>query len=187
MTTRKDLNEYKWDEFFKEFQDETPRAAVIISGAFLDTLLRDLLASFMVDDPKAVDELLGSEKDAEKPLGTFGGRISATYCLGLISPHECHDLKIIKKIRNKFAHKFHGYSFDDPEIVKLCDLLKAPSILGRTSTSGDQSHRRKYLSTIALLVNQLGIRILSIQHNRRVITKDVEVLQVVVTGKEKDK
>lgn len=50
-TKRNNLNEYNWNLFFEEeFQKETPMAAVIISGAFLDSLLRDLLASFMIDD-----------------------------------------------------------------------------------------------------------------------------------------
>ena len=51
-TVRKNLDEYNWDKFYKEFQQESPRAAVILSGAFLDSLFRDLLASFMIENDK---------------------------------------------------------------------------------------------------------------------------------------
>ena len=51
---RTNLDEYKWKDFFEEFQSESPRAAVIISCAFLDSLLRDLIGSFLVEDAKKV-------------------------------------------------------------------------------------------------------------------------------------
>ena len=110
------LDDYNWKEFFEEFQNETPRAAAIISGAFLDSLLRDLLASFMINERKTVDELLGTEKNSDTPLGSFGARITTAYCLGLISKIELNDLRQIKNIRNRFAHKLHGYSFDDKDL-----------------------------------------------------------------------
>ena len=67
---RKNLDEYQWKEFFEEFQNESPRAAVIISGAFLDSLLRDLISSFMIDDTKKVNELLGDVDGSEAPLSS---------------------------------------------------------------------------------------------------------------------
>ena len=171
MFERKDLNEYNWELFFEEFQEETPRSAVIISGAFLDALLRDLLATFMIDSKKDVDELLGSEKDAEKPLGSFGARKKAAYCLGLINETEYHDLKIIQKVRNKFAHKMHGFSFEDFAIVNLCNSLKISLPVNHEQTNNEQLHREKYIQSIALLVNFLGARILSIQKDKRSILR----------------
>ena len=185
MTTkRKNLDEYNWDVFFEEFQKESPRSAVIISGAFLDALLRDLLASFMIEDEKTVDELLGTEKNSETPLGAFGARIKAAYCLGLISKSEYNDLKYIKNIRNKFSHKLHGYSFDDKEIIKWCDNLQTPKIFKEAFQSFLDSHRGKYVFTVSILSNQLGLKVLGIQKERRVIREDVKLGQVVrVVGK----
>ena len=145
-TNRSNLNEYNWDIFFEEFQNETPRAAVIISGAFLDSLLRDLLASFMIEnDKKAVDELLGTENNSDTPLSSFGARIKLAYCLGLISAVEYNDLKCIKFIRNKFAHKLHGYSFDEKEVVKYCDKLQTPIMFDGVLPSISDSHHSKYV------------------------------------------
>ena len=81
-----------WKKFFDELQNESPRAAVIIAGAFLDSQLRDLLSNFLVDDPKVVDEFLGSEKNPDRPLSSFSSRIKAAYCLGLISKSIYQDL-----------------------------------------------------------------------------------------------
>ncbi|MDP2983749.1 MAG: MltR family transcriptional regulator [Candidatus Latescibacter sp.] len=180
---RTDLNEYKWDTFFDEFRQETPRAAVIISGAFLDSLLRDLIASFMIDEDNVVGELLGSDKNSETPLSSFGTRIKTAYCLGLISKAEYNDLKIIKKIRNKFAHKLHGYSFEEKEIVGLCNSLQKPVIL-KVLPVIQKSHRDKFVITVSILANQLGIKILDVQRERRTVKDDMQLAQVIrVEGK----
>ena len=49
-----------WDGFFKELQDESPRAAVIIASAFLDAQLRAILLNSFVDK-KTSEELLDSD------------------------------------------------------------------------------------------------------------------------------
>ncbi|HKI21702.1 MAG TPA: hypothetical protein VKA15_27675, partial [Isosphaeraceae bacterium] len=46
-------------EFSRLFQDEeNDRALAIVGGAFLDTLLENILSEFLVDDEKEVGELL---------------------------------------------------------------------------------------------------------------------------------
>ncbi len=176
---RNNLNEYNWNEFFEEFQKETPRAAVIVSGAFLDSLLRDLLSSYMVDDRKVVNELLGTEHYSETPLGSFGARIKTAYCLGLISKLEYNDLQLIKNIRNRFAHKLHGYSFDDKEIIKWCDHIQTPKIFNDTFLSILDNHRDMYVFTISILSAQLVLKIQGVQKERRVVRRDSELGQVV--------
>src|ERR1700674_3014369 len=91
-----------WKGFYEELQSEKPRAAVIIAAAFMDGWLRQLIANFMVDDAKAVDNLLGAENNSDCPLSSFSARIRASYCLGLISMDEYDDLNTIRKIRNQF-------------------------------------------------------------------------------------
>ena len=98
-------------EFTHQFQQEkNERAAAILGGAFLDTLLQHSLVNFLVDDLKEVERLLAYDK----PLGTYGGRISFAYCLGLIGKIVRDDLRLVGKIRNRFAHDLRA-SFDaDP-------------------------------------------------------------------------
>jgi hypothetical protein len=68
-------------EFTRLFHDEkNERAAAIVGGAFLDTLLEHILFGFLVEDEREVQRLL----EPEQPLGTYGARVRIVYCLGLI-------------------------------------------------------------------------------------------------------
>lgn len=173
LKIRNDLNEYEWQKFAEELNQETPRAAVIISGAMLDELLRDLLASFMIDDKSKVDELLGSEKNAMAPLSSFGARIQLAYTLGLISKFIYDDLILIKKIRNSFAHKKHGYSFDADKVVSLCNSLKVFEIMTSKSFKITDSVFDKFKISVVFLASRIGLYILETQHQRRNVPKEV--------------
>ena len=81
------------------YSEASDRAVAIIGPAFLDTLISDILIEFMVDDEREVKNLL----QPDGPLGTYGSRVTACYCLGLIGPIIATDLRTIAKIRNRFA------------------------------------------------------------------------------------
>lgn len=177
--TRTNLDEYRWEGFFEEFQNETPRACVIVSAAFLDHILRDILASFMIPEKKSVDDLLGTDKQPERPLSSFGARISSAYCLGLINRLEHNDLMTIKKMRNKFAHNLHGISFDTQEIIDLCNNLKTPTMGNHLFPPHLNTPRSRYTLTVSLLSMQLGIRIFDVQKEQRTIRNYPEIGQVI--------
>jgi DNA-binding MltR family transcriptional regulator len=123
MSKTKDL----WGQYAEEAKQlakESERGVAIIAAAYLDEQLHQLIANFLVDDEKEVDELLGGDTCFGSALGSFDSRIRAAYCLGLISRDEYYDLKIIKKIRNQFAHRLHGVSFEDQSIGVQCNSLK---------------------------------------------------------------
>ena len=109
--------------FLSAFSEESPRAAAIVAGSYLDTLLVELLDAALIGNKKARANLLGDDKSADKPLGTFSARIRAAHALGLISPNEYADLNTVRTIRNKFAHAQHGFSFDDSAVAGLCASL----------------------------------------------------------------
>ena len=102
-----------------DYGEASDRAVAIVGPAFLDTLLCDTLIEFMVDDEKQVRRLL----DPEGPLGTYGSRITACYCLGLIGPIIASDLRIVGKIRNQFAHDLCA-DFSDQKISQWCRALR---------------------------------------------------------------
>jgi hypothetical protein len=107
-------------EFTRLFRDEkNERAAAIIGATFLDTLLEHCLTSLLVDDDKEVRRLL----EYDQPLGTFGSRASVAYCLGLIGKTIRDDLRLVGKIRNRFAHDLDT-SFDQDPIRTWCLALK---------------------------------------------------------------
>ncbi len=99
-------------EFARLFRDESnDRAMVIVGAAFLDTQLEHIITTFLVDDEKEIQTMLRPDQ----PLGTYGGKIRLAYCLGLVGVNVRNDLKLIGKIRNKFAHDLYA-SFEDPDI-----------------------------------------------------------------------
>jgi len=107
-------------EFSRLFQGEkNERAAAIVGGAFLDTLLEHILLGFLAEDENEVRRLL----DPDQPLGAYGGRVRVVYCLGLIGKIVRDDLRFVGKIRNRFAHDLHA-SFDDESIRFWCHSLK---------------------------------------------------------------
>jgi len=48
---------------------------------------------------------------------TFFARIELSYRLGLLHPIIHHELHLIKAVRNEFAHKTVGITFESPEVV----------------------------------------------------------------------
>ncbi len=83
------------------------------------TLLSGILVDFMIENRNEVDKLL----QPDGPLGTYGSRVTACYCLGLIGKIVTIDLRIVGKIRNCFAHDIRT-DFTDPKISQWCRLLR---------------------------------------------------------------
>jgi CheY-like chemotaxis protein len=160
---------------FREVKKIDPRAAVIISAAFMDVWLRQLIADFMVDDSKAVDELVGTEDNIDRPLSSFSSRIRAAYCLGLIPRDEYDDLLMVRKLRNRFAHGMHGLSVDDDVIVSWCNELKIPKKI----FAGKVHHWDTFLIAVSMLTSRLAIRAKGIGEKRLTVAQGFELTQVV--------
>jgi DNA-binding MltR family transcriptional regulator len=144
----------------KEFQGETDRAAAVLSSAYLDHLLGQLIAASMAVEYDKVDKLL--YQDGHGPLGTFSARIDTAYCLGLISKDERSDLHSIRNIRNDFAHKLTGLTFDYQTIADRCLNLKGAQVGGRPPISRERFEK----ASIRLMVDiNLRIREKKIERN----------------------
>jgi DNA-binding MltR family transcriptional regulator len=145
--------------FLDELQGEGDRNAAIIGAAFLDEQLRQLLVNYFVNDEKEVALLTSGDS----PLGAFAARIRAAYCMGLISKEDFEDLKIIKDIRNAFAHQLHGRSFSDSDIAeayaRLGNHKRFQSIQAHTS-------REMFELTTVFISMQIGLKIQMILEKR---------------------
>lgn len=146
--------------FLEEFQKESDRSTAIMGAAFLDEHLKQLLTNFFIDDAKEVAHLLSSES----PLGSFGARIRAVYCLGLISQEYFESLKIIKAIRNDFAHQLHGLTFDDKNIANECEKLKS---LQPIKSKVTQTPRQLFVTSTIFVLMDVSVRALTILDKRR--------------------
>jgi DNA-binding MltR family transcriptional regulator len=120
--------EERWDnEFMKEFEKESDRACVILSASMLDQALESLLKAYLVPLSSAEDELLDG---AYAPISTFSARIDLAYRLGLISTKFCHDLHLIRKIRNDFAHNITECNFENVSVHgKVSELCRSSGLI----------------------------------------------------------
>lgn len=105
--------------YLETLNKESPRGRVLISTGFIEEQLREILLAFMLAGKEAERLLEGGNA----PLGTLSARTDACYSLGLISQDEHHDLVLIRRIRNEFAHQVHT-SFETPSVVSRCKELR---------------------------------------------------------------
>jgi DNA-binding MltR family transcriptional regulator len=146
-------------EFLEEFQGETDRAAAVLGAAYLDSRLEVLLREKFVALPDFVEQLF----HGQGALSSFSARISICYAIGLISRQAAEDLHIIRKIRNDFAHKPHGLSFETPTIadrVSNIRIVKSFRLEGQPFSFDDTSIRYIFNVAVAtLLINGIEYRI----------------------------
>ncbi|MFM9849460.1 MAG: hypothetical protein ACKVP3_20150 [Hyphomicrobiaceae bacterium] len=82
-------------------RDDADRSIAILGGALVENALKQaLLSQFMAlgDD----EALLFDGSDT--PMGTLRRKSCVAYALGIIGPNTLHDVDIIRRIRNDFAH-----------------------------------------------------------------------------------
>lgn len=106
----------------KELEGSSDRAAVIVGGAIIDEVLRDILESFLLKEKEKNKEIFSGNG----PLATFSAKITMAYLLGLISKWERDRIDTIRKIRNDFAHGLETASFSNQSIKDRCASLKVP-------------------------------------------------------------
>jgi hypothetical protein len=111
------------NKILKEFFGQSDRSAAVLIGAEIDIQLERILSHFLLPPLKKSSPLL----QHDGPLGSFSTRIEMIYRLGLIPEDWHHDLHVIRKIRNEFAHGRTGLDFKQPPV---CDLA-ANLIIGK--------------------------------------------------------
>ena len=73
----------KDSEIQKEFIDSPDRIAGIIGAAIIEAHLDRAIRSFLVDDPKEVENFISS-KSVSAPISSFSAKARFAYCCGLI-------------------------------------------------------------------------------------------------------
>ena len=101
---------------------ETDRGAALIVGGYLEEHLKLLLLASFVKCHSVRASLF---EGGSAPLGSMSARIDLAYAIGLISAEARRELRLIKRIRNIFAHDFRPRTFEDPEIRDRCQEFRA--------------------------------------------------------------
>ena len=106
---------------------QSDRAKAIILAAEIDYLLLKILKKHLIPRKKITKNDIDLFATSG-PLGSFAARIELSYRLGITLKIICHDLQIIRRIRNKFAHEPHGFSFENDFIKQLVRNFKMPKL-----------------------------------------------------------
>lgn len=95
---------------------ESDRGAVLVGASLLEQVLEKLLRTLFsaIGNPaKAVVDPLFSGMG---PLNTFSAKITVCHLLGLLDDDQLHDLGLLRKVRNEFAHTAQEVDFSDKVI-----------------------------------------------------------------------
>lgn len=114
-----DLQAY-FDLMLNAFEGESERSIGIVSICILDQQLEKLISSHFIKNAQ-VSSLFKSEHI----LQTFYAKTNIAYFSGLIPKWLYEDLRILGKIRNKFAHEVAcNLHFSDQSVLKLINQCK---------------------------------------------------------------
>lgn len=106
------------------FQIGNDRAFVLVFTALVEDSLRNLLLSHMNKDLNSDDRRRIFEY--EGLAGSFSSRTMLAWAMGIIGKDTRHDLDLIRKLRNEFAHSRVSFNFETDEVKAICALLRIP-------------------------------------------------------------
>jgi len=134
------------NDFSKQYDGESDRASAILASSFLDNCLENFLKEKLADH-KIKDNLF----KGYGPLSSFSARTDIALLLGLIPEHIYQDLKIIRKIRNEFAHSTEQISFSKGKIKDFVSNLQLAKGYPRSDGSLRviNGARQQFLSAIS--------------------------------------
>lgn len=140
-------------------QKESDRGCALVSVAFLDDVLRRLLLESLREG-KTTKELLKGE------LATIDSRMKMAYVLGHIDRNEYNNLKIICRIRNKFAHFYDEIDFKEDKISKLCQELSPRTINAPNSEHYPiDNERYRFILAVVEYMNTIQLTTLSLKNS----------------------
>lgn len=131
--------------FRASITNETDRGAVLMSAAYLDDKLRQLIERKLVQDKK----ILRRAFEFNGPLGSFSARIDFAYLLGILPKNAQRDLHTIRAIRNQFAHYAAPLSYEDEKIKPLCEKLVFHG--EKDAASAGSKYRRSVMGLLSLI------------------------------------
>jgi Domain of unknown function (DUF4145) len=157
LTRRFDLENDDFSAVWEEIHNYPARASAIASAALLEDALRWAIEQRVVDY-LCPDDLCDIFSNAGAPLCSLHAKIVMGYALGIYGPKARNDLRVIKGIRNAFAHAPRSITFETAEIVSECEhLCYLQALADRENTSlVPRSTKEMLLDTIKMIILDLS-------------------------------
>ena len=89
------------ETLIEEMGSQTDRGAAIIGAAWVEEAMTAAIEAYLYPSSKAWDGLFGNYG----PMSTFSAKIDLARLLGMVSEVIRADLRIIRDVRNEFAHR----------------------------------------------------------------------------------
>ena len=121
--SRIEIDSRQWSGFFDELRSESDRGAAILASVWIENLLERKLRTMFAKGNSATRRKLFENG----PFSAFSSKTLAAHCLGWIDSDTFHDINLVRKIRNLFAHELHGMDLESPKVRRLIDQFKTPS------------------------------------------------------------
>jgi hypothetical protein len=121
--------------------------ALVVAGLVEDELEKLLLAAGRQLSNKTAKGLFGGMG----PLSSFSAKIEIAYLFELIDKPVRDDLRVIKSIRNAFAHTTRFLHFDSPRIAKETCKMST----WKDDIEGQDCYRERALECINLIKQKL--------------------------------
>jgi hypothetical protein len=138
-------------EAMATFTKQSDRGCALVAAAWVDDALEECIRAGLRPEQKIADDLF----EPLGLLGSFGARIKIAYMFGLIERYEYHDLEVIRRIRNDFAHVRQNLRFTTQHIKERCNDLHAAKAFHIGSGSAIRSPRQKFLLSVYFLADSL--------------------------------
>jgi hypothetical protein len=141
------------ENIFSTYRELQPRELAIVSAAVLDAALVELLSLRLSGPQNEIEEFLGVNGDGRAPAGSFGARIQLAVLVGLLTENDAALLRIVKQIRNLFAHRVI-VDFLTPQVLnqtrRLLGLWRA-----RCASLSAPETRPKWFSNLDIIQENL--------------------------------
>lgn len=112
-----------FEAFNSSLSDESDRARVIVVACWIEEFLKvRLMNEFSKGNAEAREALFSNNG----PFATFSAKTNAAFCAGWIDSDVHHDIRVIRKLRNIFAHSYNPVSLDEEETRNLIQSLRVP-------------------------------------------------------------
>lgn len=153
--TRDDRDPYA---YLREVETGSDRSVALLLGADAEKCLaRYMLVKLDITDPAISEKLTGRGG----PLGTFHQCAMLAEATGAITSAEAQAVKVVRDVRNAFAHAARPVTFDTPEIVAECDPLRKITKLSKKAPT-----RKVYVDAARIIILTCHIRGMQILTDR---------------------
>jgi DNA-binding MltR family transcriptional regulator len=161
-----DLQPERLRRVFGTARNESDRSAAILVFALAEDLMLDAMKRYLSDDVQGGwDELVGGNG----LLATANDRITLLRLLNWIHPIVYADLRLLKSIRNRFAHHAEVIGFEDQLVRNWIAAMKTSEVPAIRAVTNMEE---------VILRNELNARDLFLMRSCLVITRMVGNLAV---------